>query len=305
MSQSKMSRLLRILMLLNSKRKYSMAELEERTQMSASTIYRYFNTFEDAGFIINRNDGLYNLKQEEKNVRELHQLFHFSEEEAYILYQTLSLLEDTSSTKERLINKLHTLYEFKHINHIHDHKMGLVSTLQNAIIEKKQVEIKDYRSSNSNKISNRVVEPFSFLDDHNAIWCYEIKDKQCKQYRLSRMASIETLANNWENEEKHFIPFCDAFRLSAAKSIATIQAVLSLKAYNLLIDEFPLSKEHIKADGKKYKLEIPVASYKGIGRFVLGLPAEVKVEGPAGFLKYLESERKKYSSLALVANERE
>ncbi|MEJ7778577.1 MAG: WYL domain-containing protein [Daejeonella sp.] len=293
MSQSKMSRLLRLMMLLNNSRTYSMKELEERTGMSGSTLYRYLDTFEEAGFLINRRSGRYNLKAEDKNVRSLNKLFHFSEEEAYILYQTLSLLEKSSPIKEKLIRKLHTLYDFRSMAAARQNsRMELISTISAAMEEKKQMELVAYRSSNSDTITNRTVEPFQFLDDYAALWCFDISDKQCKQFRLARMESVGLSAAGWKYESEHQIPFCDAFRLSGSKPLLTVIATLSLKAYNLLTEEYPLSQPCISACGQQYRLEIPVADYHGIGRFVLGLPEDVMVEGPPDFLRFLEEKRK-------------
>ena len=293
MSQSKMSRLLRLMMLLNSNRTYSMEELEERTEMSDSTLYRYLDTFEEAGFLINRKDGRYNLKAEDKNVRELNKLFHFSEEEAYILYKTLSLLEKSSPVKEKLIHKLHTLYDFKNMAAAQQNsQIEIISSITTAIEEKKQLEIIAYRSSNSDSISNRIVEPFEFLDGHAAIWCFDTANNQCKQFRLARMRSVQLLTTGWEYETAHHIPFCDAFRLSAPSPIATVVATLSLKAYNLLTEEFPLSLTFIKTDDKQYLLTIPVADYQGIGRFVMGLCDEIVVQRPKSFLNFLEKKKK-------------
>lgn len=288
-----MSRLLRLLMLLNNSRTYSLKELEERTGMSGSTLYRYLDTFEEAGFLINRRRGRYNLKAEDKNVRSLNKLFHFSEEEAYVLYQTLSLLEKSSPIKEKLIHKLHTLYDFRSMAAARQNsRMELISTISAAIEEKKQLELVAYRSSNSDTITNRTVEPFQFLDDYAALWCFDISDKQCKQFRLARMESVELSTAGWRHESEHLIPFCDAFRLAAPESVAMVAATLSLKAYNLLLEEYPLSRSCISACAQQYRLEIPVADFHGIGRFVLGLPEEVVVEGPPDFLRFLEEKRK-------------
>ncbi len=298
MSQSKMSRLLRLLMMLNSVKTYSMDELKDRFEMSESTLYRYLDTFEEAGFIINRNGGLYNLKKEDKNVKELNKLFHFSEEEAYILYQTLSLLEKSSPVKEKLINKLHTLYDFKNLAAAKQNsRIEIISKITKAIEDKKQLAIIAYRSSNSDNISNRKVEPFAFLDEHAAIWCFDTADKQCKQFRLARMENVDITQSLWAYQEKHIIPFCDAFRMSSEKAIGTVEAILSLKAYNLLIEEFPLSIPYIHKKEKGYILSLPVANYHGIGRFVLGLLGEITVLEPKEFLGFLEEKKNNFSTV--------
>jgi predicted DNA-binding transcriptional regulator YafY len=293
MDQPKMLRLLQLLMMLNGSRSYSLKELKSRTGMSNSTLYRYLDTIETAGFLLNRIDGRYNLKAEEKNVKSLNKLFHFSDEEAYLLYQTVSLIEKSSAVKEKLIKKLHTLYDFKTMAAAQNNeKVKLISTINAAIEQKKQLQIELYRSSNSLTIINRLVEPFQFLDDYAAVWCYDLADAKCKQFKLARMGSAQKAATNWENEVQHQIAFCDAFRLSAPAPIGTVTLIMTLKAYNLITEEYPMSQEFIKGFGENFELIIPVASYSGIGRFVLGLLDEIKLIGPIEFLDFLKTKRK-------------
>jgi hypothetical protein len=67
--------------------------------------------------------------------------------------------------------------------------------------------------------------------------------------------------------------------MAAENPVATVEALLSLKACNLLGEEYPLAKKHLTQKNGGYRLEIPVAGFEGIGRFVLGLPGEVEVLG--------------------------
>lgn len=101
-------------------------------------------------------------------------------------------------------------------------------------------------------------------------------------------------SRDWENEPLHTIRFTDAFRISSAKAIDHIEAKLSLKAYNLLLEEFPLSREYLQEDNDSYRLKIPVAGYQGIGRFVMGLPGEIEILGSERFKEFLREERKKF-----------
>lgn len=88
MDQPKIQRLLRLLMLLTGTRRYALAELQERFQMSERTIYRYLDTIEEAGFVVDRKDGTYRLSTETPPTKSLSNLLHFSEEEAYIFYRS-------------------------------------------------------------------------------------------------------------------------------------------------------------------------------------------------------------------------
>jgi len=294
MEHAKMQRLLKMLLLLSGNRHYSVTELAERFETAERTVYRYLETFEAAGFLLSRRDSGYTLQTDGPNYRSLQKLLHFSEEEAYILFQTLSLLEGSSPVKERLVRKLNVLYDFHVLTQYkNSNQLEIVHTLGKAMDDKKQVEIKDYRSSHSETITNRIVEPFAFLPDYAAIWCFDTESLTCKQFRVSRMREVIELSSNWQHESEHKVPFCDAFRMAAPKAITKVEAVLSLKAYNLLIEEYPLAEPYIqKQQDNCYRINIPIADFCGIGRFVLGLPGEVEIVAPESFKMFLKENGK-------------
>jgi predicted DNA-binding transcriptional regulator YafY len=264
-------------------------ELQNRFDVSERTIYRYLDAIEVAGFVLNRMNGSYNLQLETAPAQTLQKLLHFTEEEAYLFYKTLSLIEGASPLKERLVNKLNALYDFMALSQVQDtNSIEIVSKLGEAIREKKQVLLQQYRSSNSDNISDRKVEPFEFLADYSAIWSYDKESKTCKQFRIARINDVQPLPGKWQHEAKHQVPFVDAFRMAAKAPVSTVEAYLSLKAYNLLAEEFPLADKFVKPGDGFYHLDIPVADFNGIGRFVLGLLDEVQLVGPAEFLIFLK-----------------
>lgn len=294
MDQRKMQRLLRLLMMLSGKRWYSLQEIMDLLESSERTVYRYLETFESAGFILEKNKGCYRLQKDTANTRSLQNLMHFSEEEVLILYETLALIEGTSSVKEQLIRKLNVLYDYKALRDLQQNDdLTKIQILSDAIRNKKQVSLKSYRSSNSDKISDRTVEPFDYMPDYRSVWCYENESKSCKQFKLARISQIELINRYWEHEPLHTIRFTDAFRISSAKAMDHVEAKLSLKAYNLLIEEFPLSREYVEEANGAYRLKIPVAGYQGIGRFVMGLPGEIEILGSRGFKEFLREDREK------------
>lgn len=289
-----MQRLLRLLMLLAGNRRYSVKEIRNILGSSERTAYRYLETFELAGFVFDKNLSTYRLRKD-SNTRSLQNLMHFSEEEVLILYETLSLIEGTSPVKEQLLRKLNVLYDYKALEQLQQSDdLNKIQILSEAIRNKKQVMLINYRSSNSDKITDRKVEPFDYLPDYRSVWCYEYESKSCKQFKIARVQEIELINRDWENEVYHKIPFTDAFRISALESIGNVETRLSLKAYNLLLEEFPLTREFITEEDGSYLLKIPVAGYQGIGRFVMGLPGEIEVLGSKGFKEFLREERKKF-----------
>lgn len=290
-----MLKLLRLLMLLSGNRRYTLAELMEKFDQSDRTIYRHLEEIENAGFVLNRANGTYQLQTDNDAVKSLRKLLHFSEEEAYVLYKTISLLEGTSPIKDRLAGKLNALYDFRALSLLpgkNTHEA--VNRLGEAIREDQQVLLRAYRSGNSDTITDRTVEPFDFLGDYSGVWCYDPESDSSKHFKIARIETVEVLPSLRVHHSMHTIPFTDAFRMSAPKAVATITATLTLKAYNLLLEEYPLAETHVLAVDGHFNLNIPVADFNGIGRFALGLPGEVKVTGPAEFIGFLKERVKTF-----------
>jgi len=276
-------------MLLSGNRRYTLAELMEKFDQSDRTIYRHLEEIENAGFVLNRSNGTYQLQTDNDAVKSLQKLLHFSEEEAYLLYKTIALLKGESPIKDRLAGKLNALYNFRALSQLpgkNTHEA--VNTLGAAIREGKQVILRAYRSGNSDQITDRTVEPFDFLTDYSGVWCYDPDSSSSKQFKIARIAAVEILPADAPHQTMHCIPFTDAFRMSGPQPIATVRASLTLKAYNLLLEEFPLAESCIHPENGHYLLQIPIADYYGIGRFVLGLPGEVKVREPEAFKIFLK-----------------
>jgi predicted DNA-binding transcriptional regulator YafY len=285
--QPKIQRLLRLMLLLSGGRKYSCKEIAERLGILERSVYRYLNTLESAGLVVNRNGG-YNLLLEESASKGLQRLFHFTGEEAYILYRLLEQVDGSPSVKSRLIKKLHTLYDFRSLIEIQGSSvLEHVTMLKEAIAAKKTVLLHQYRSSNSQTITDRKIEPFAFLPAYEGVWALDTEDKQPKQFLLSRIREVEILPAGQRFISLHRQPFTDAFRMSAAQPVATLHLRLTLKARNLLQEEFPLAMEYVKESGERYLLTIPVADYNGIGRFVMGLPEDVEIINNKAFKDFL------------------
>jgi len=284
-----MLKLLRILMLLSSGRRYTLLQLMERFEQSDRTIYRHLEAIAAAGFVLERTESAYHLQTNNDAVKSLQKVAHFSEEEAYIVYKTIGLLQGTSAIQEQLAAKLNSLYDFRSLSLQPDkNNQEIYNKLGVAISNKKQVILQAYRSGNSYLIADRTVEPFSFLTDYSGVWCYDPESKTSKHFKIARIENVALLATDAINHLKHCIPFTDAFRMSAAESIAEVKATLTLKAYNLLLEEFPMAEAFVQAVNGHYLLQVPIADYNGIGRFVLGLPGDVKVASPVAFIDFLK-----------------
>ena len=102
MDQSKLERLLRLMKLLTANTTYNIDQLAERLQMSRRTVYRYIDTFREAGFVIKKSGNCIRLDKESPHFRDISQLVHFTEEEAVILKSAIENIDDTNMLKQNL-----------------------------------------------------------------------------------------------------------------------------------------------------------------------------------------------------------
>ena len=92
MDQPKISRILRLIVLLSGNRIYTVDELAAELQTSQRTIYRYIDTFKEAGFAVEKvDDYKYRLVSIGKGIKDLRNIVYFSPEEAFRLSQKLEI----------------------------------------------------------------------------------------------------------------------------------------------------------------------------------------------------------------------
>lgn len=292
--QAKIQRLLRLLMLLAGKRRYSAAAIEEKLGILPRTLYRYLDSLEQAGFVLERQTGQgYRLAPEAAVSRRMQALLHFSEAEALLLYRTLQSLQGDGPAKDRLLRKLHTLYDCHILAQPHQqHTLQMVATLRQAMQQGLQCVLVQYRSNQSHTIRNRQVEPFAFTENYEGIWGYEPAASACRQFKLARMEGVTLTDIPYQYSTYHILPFTDAFGFAANAPLGMATLQLSLKAANLLREEYPLAEKYLQGptpDGH-YTAQLPYASHLGIGRFVLGLHHDIRVLGPVTLQAYLTTE---------------
>jgi len=289
--QAKFQKMLEILLILDCKYGRTIQEISERFDVSQRTVYRYFDTFKQVGFVIENNDGYFKIDKKESTSQDISQLLHFTEEEAFILSKAIHTIDDGSEQKDKLVKKLYSLYDFDRVIHAITKKeeTECIYNLLQAIKQQKQVVLKEYKSSNSKSIRDRLVEPIDFTINYLGVWCFDTEDQCNKIFKTARIKDVVVKDDSWLYKDKHHKGVVDIFRMQSYEPIA-MQLKLSLLAYNLLIEEFPLSEKYIKkVDDNTYLLTTDVGNFIGVGRFVLGLPNEIKVIYPQAFKDYLNS----------------
>ena len=293
--QQKLHKLLEMLLFLSSGLRYKIEEIADRFDITVRTARRYIKTFRDAGFVIPRpTDGYYYIDKNSPYFKEISELLHFSREEAVILQKAIHSINNENLLKQNLINKLYALYDFDLVvNTIvkKEHSENIHQLIQ-AIKFKNQVVLKEYLSANSNDARDRLVEPFDFTTNYVATWAYDIQSKCIKTFKNTRIKSVRILPQPWKNEEKHKTLPMDVFRISSANQ-TTVTLKLSIRACELLKEEYPLAEEFIQTiSEKEYLFSAPVCCFEGVGRFVMGLFNEIEVIEPENFKIFLKKRAK-------------
>lgn len=85
MDQPKVERLLRIMKMLTGNTSLTIEEIAGQLSISPRSVYRYIDTFRDAGFVIKKKNNCFRLDKSSPYFKDISSLIHFSREEAYIL----------------------------------------------------------------------------------------------------------------------------------------------------------------------------------------------------------------------------
>ena len=292
MDQPKIERLLRLMKMLTANVDYSVDDIAERLDMSRRTIYRYIDTFRDAGFVIKKRGNCIRLDKESPHFKDISQLVHFTEEEAVILRRAIESIDDTNLLKQNLKRKLYSVYDSGTLADtiVKGRNSSNVHALIEAIENHKQVTLVEYQSSRSTR--NRYVEPFAFTTNYVNVWCYDTEDNSCKIFKTARIGRVEILDTPWQHSESHSEGFIDIFRMIAQPGAKLIPIKLRLGnlSYNLLTEEYPLSERYISKIGEgKWLLETTVANLQGVGRFVVGLMDDIEIVDSAELKQYIST----------------
>lgn len=297
MDQPKLERLLRLMKLMTGNVNYTVNDLAERLDTSYRSIYRYIETFKEAGFVVHKLEGgIYKLGKESRYFKDISQLVHFTDEEAHIVNQLIEGLDDTNALKQNLRKKLSTVYNCTSMasSIVRGKNASNVNRLLEAMEEQRQVVLVDYASSHAGVTRNRIIEPFGFTTNYVQAWCYEPESGMNKLFKISRIGSVEVLDEAWQHTDKHQEGYIDIFRMTGFTK-HRVCLKLGMLAHNLLVEEYPLAERDITPtkDGQ-WMLDTEVCNYVGIGRFVLGLLDDIEIVDSPEFDEYITSLLQKY-----------
>ena len=290
MDHGRIVRLLRLMELLSSNVDYTIQELMARLEISRRSVFRYLDSFKIAGFTMKKKGAsVHKLLSHNCHKIDLTQLIHLSEEEAYLLHNLLGTLTSDCQVAINLEKKLTALFDATSVTEIIGNKVTgeNIMRLRQAIDEKKQVTLVDYESGHTMSISNRLVEPIKFSPNYTDIYAYEVSTGMTKVFKLSRIGCVNISLDDWQYEELHTNIETDCFRMTGKEDIP-VTLKMTLKAKNLLIEEYPLSAKYVSFDGESWWFRGNVKDLAGVGRFVIGLADQMNIIDSPALVNHLK-----------------
>lgn len=289
MELDKFDRQLRLLLMLTQNRNLTVDDVSRQLSMSRRSIYRYIDSFKQMGFIVVKEGPRYHIDPESPFFKQITSLIHFTEDEAMTINQVLNSVYDNSPQVRHLREKLSSLYDYKVLSKhgVDEHIAQNLAALFEAVKTERMVVLRDYASPNSAQTSDRIVEPYLFVSENSEVRCYEIKTGQNKTFKLSRIRKVEPLDLLWSHKSEHAEFFTDLFHFSGEERFP-VTLILGQLSMSLLVEEYPGTSALLKQqeDGR-FLLKTEVCSYKGIGRFVMGLIDDIEIVDSPDFVEYL------------------
>ena len=162
-------------------------------------------------------------------------------------------------------------------------EMEFIVTIQEAIDQHRKLTFKDYASGNSGQVSDRFVVPVNLFYNDENVYCYDLRARQYKQFRLKRISAIET-----EFEDPYYtLPQmapkkADVFRWLDDGVSYHVKLRMDVGAKNYLIEEYScaekLPPEELYKEGKdKWILDTRVYGLGAVRRFYLGLADKIEI----------------------------
>lgn len=274
---------------------YTKQQLASQYAVHKDTISNDFDVFRTAGFELDRDEKDRYAFIVDRPMQKVQRLLYFSEEERTLLHAAIDNLQATPEKQIRLKQKLHALYDYSKLGLTNLRKpyLNKVDLLEQAQKEKKQVILKDYRSSNSNTVTDRKVEPFHINPAEDTLQSFDVDKRIPRHFRISRIARVQLLDTPWQFEGSHNILRTDPFRIVDNNQV-NVHLRLSVGAFNEMVERYPTTRSYIEETGDSNFFDFQCMvnhHFYGLSNFILGFyHLQIEVLAPEELRIHLQSE---------------
>jgi predicted DNA-binding transcriptional regulator YafY len=235
----------------------------------------------------------------DKQYDSLRELLVFSSKEEDLLTTLLQEAAKKGKSVEKLQNKLARIYDVSKMHNTFDKNfLTKMDILEKARKEKRVVLLKDYPSSNSNTVRNRIIEAFHISAEEDIVHALDVEIKEIRHFRISRITKVDLTPQYWAHKGHHNIVATDPFRIQDNNQVK-VHLRFRVGARNELLERFPLTRSHLReapegGDGL-YDLECRVNHrFYGLSHFVMGYYNDiVQIFEPESLIEYIQAEAEK------------
>lgn len=290
---ARLHKIFQLIRLLNTPPAKDVKQLVRRLDSSSSRVYEYLKLLERLGYKIqtderHRKSLELSFPSSGKSVLEANDL-------AY-LQEILQPLGGQSPQAAAILQKFNLNLSMIPLADVLPklYANQIRQVIQTGIDNGWRLMLRRYRSLTSNTVEDRYVEPMEITPDYKYLIAWDLDKDRQSQFKLERIEDVDLLSKEVVTPGRIPSPI-DIFGLTSDEIPGhrwhQVKLELSPLAHHLIVEEFPLSRQFIRSNRQPVIFDGIVRHWKGIGRFVLGLPGEIKVIDPPAFIDYLKKRR--------------
>jgi hypothetical protein len=226
---------------------------------------------------------------------ELNKFLPLNEDDRYHLKRALDYL--ALPLANLLQTKIEGLYDFQQLGlrQLRHPAIEKINRLEAAKNQEKKVILNNYRSNQSNQTKDRLVEPHLINPELDTLQAYDYFRNKSIHFRLSRIERVESTDQDWEYKQRHSSQNTDVFRIANNDQVQ-VKLRLQVRAYNILIESFPMAKNYLDPDSEPDHFIFQAQVNKdffGLMPFIMGFNHFIEILGPAELKDAVKEEARK------------
>jgi predicted DNA-binding transcriptional regulator YafY len=254
---------------------YKIKTLAAKYGVSTDSIKNDFEELKNAYFLVEHDKQNRYAIAPGQSAEYLEDVLFFTESEKDFLLTALIQANATDKSLEKIRAKLATIYDVSKLGSSLFSKTFLTKAnlLEQAKKQKRVVQLVNYRSTMSSKVSDRLVEPFNISIKEDILHAFDLDKQEIRHFRISRIEKVKVLDSSWRHQGKHYVAATDPFRIVSDQQVF-VHLKLRTGALNELIERFPLVQAYIQPCAEQddlYDFACKVNDeFLGLTNFIMG-----------------------------------
>ena len=240
-------RVLRLLLkLLRRPYRYTRTQLAEQLEVDRQSVKRYIATLRRVGLEVDQDSHHRYAVFPSVGQAELKKLQPLTNDELDLVVQAVTLASTRKGMAEVLTRKLKSLRDFQQLGlrALRTPELAKIGGLEEAISDQVCARLVDYRSTNSNSVAPRLVEPFELDTANGIVHAYDLARRDIRHFRLDRFVRVEVLDEPATHQDKHRVVRTDPFRIAMDEQVR-VHLELDVAARNDLTERFPATLAYL------------------------------------------------------------